>query len=511
MATEATVERDGRADFDFDALGRVREVTIGKCDDGRATAGQVRCGCWGATIDARNARAAGADTAHAIRIRIAGFSVDACRACTAAAIDIRFSAVLRTIHARWSSASHHVVAEAAHAIAVHAARFAIDARWARSAAAIDVGFRAVFHGIRAGWHGARHHAIAIAAYAVAIHGARFAIDTIRACRTTAVGIRFIAIFRHVRAGWSCAEHHRIAETTRAIAVARTRIAVHAIAARRTTAIGIRFIAILEAVHARRSGAHIRHGIAEATLTIAIDVASFAVGTISRARAATIDIGFRAVFLRVRACWRGAHIARANLAQTIGAHSAYFAIGTSTAGSAAIDVRFRSILRHIAALSCLANMRLANIRYAIRIGIAFDTCASPITNFAPSFIACRARSNIRVSRHSIAARVLRTRLVVAQGVRIVVLHGNRAIAVARHHFAIASCLRTNRHTCTNVCLDTRALEAIHSNAFIGWSRAIHGHRADRTTATTTHSPAAHSATAHSAATHSSGSTAARRRR
>jgi hypothetical protein len=364
--------------------------------------------------------------------------------------------------------------------------------------------------IGAGWHGARHCCIAVAARAVAIDHARIAIHAIGAGRTTAIGIGLAPILDHIHAGWRRADH-RITNAARTVAIDGAGIAVHAIAARRTTTIGICFAPILESVIAGWSRAHVRHGIAEAALTIAIDATTLAIGTIVRTGATAIDIGFRAIFLRIGAARCGARSAHTNLAQTIHAHSAHFAIRASTTRSAAIDVRLRSVFRQIATLCGLTNVCLTDARRTIGIDVAFDASASAVTNLAPAFRTSLSHRRRGIRKHSIAACIFRTSLVVTGRIHIVVLRRNRAITITSNDFTITRRLHSDRYTQANVRLDTRSLDTIHGNALIGRRRTICSDGAHRAASTSAHSTSAHSAATHSAATHSSGSTAARRGR
>lgn len=506
MSSEATIERDGGPDFDFDAF---RNVVVAICategNSHHIRTSKVHRVCRSATIDVGNASASGTDAARAIRIGNADFAVGTRRAHTAAAIDVGLRAILRPIHAGWCGAGHHVVAEAARAVAIDVTRITVHAIGARRTSAIGIRLIAILDTVGAGRHDARHHGIAITARAVSVDVTRIAVHAIGACRTTAIGIGLVAILDHIHAGWGRADH-RIANAARTVAINGAGVAVHAIAAGETTTIGIRFAAIGKSIHTRWRGAYIRHGIAESALTIAIDTTTLTIGAIVRAGAAAIDVGFRAIFLRIGAAWRGACSAHTNLAQTIRVHPAHFAISAAAARSAAIDIGFRAVFRHIAALCGLTNVCLTNVRCAISADVAFDARASAVTNLAPAFSASRSYRRRGISRHSIAARIFRTSLVVAHRIHIVVLRNNRAITVANHDLTITGRLRHDRCPCANVCFDARSLETIHGNAFIGWRRAVRSHCTHRTA-----SSSAHSTSAHSAATHSSASTAARRGR
>ncbi len=438
--------------------------------------------------------------AHAIGIDHADLAVHAIGRARAAAIGIGLGAILEAVHAGRSSAHHrHRIAEAADAIIAHRAGLPIHAIGRAHAAAIGIGFGAILEAVHAGRSSAHHrHRIAEAADAIIAHRAGLPIHAIGHAGTAAIGIGFGAILESVHARWRCAHvRHRIAEAAHAIIAHRAGLPIHAIGHAGTAAIGIGFGAILESVHAAWRCAHVRHWIAEAAQTIAISGTDFPVGTIPARRPAAIDIRLHAVFLRVRTRGHRAHHGRTNLAQTIAAHHAHLAIGTSAARSATIDVRFRAVFRHVAALCGLTNMVLTNVRHAISASVAFDARSRSVTNLAAAFHACKTYSFWRIREHAIRALILRTRLVVGHGVGIVIDCHGVAVSVTHHLLAIICSLssRGRRIDC-DVHLNTRTHHAIDRGTFASRRRAVIRGRTNRTA---THSACSAHTAAHAAGT------------
>jgi len=492
-------DRHDRPNFHLDALGHVREVSIGEGHVRHCDGGQIRCIGHGAAIDVGFAHASVTDAALAFRIIGAGIAV-ALQWTRAATIDARFRAILHVIAAGRRGTGHHRIAIRAHTIAIDPATLAVHAIVGARSAAIDVGLGAVFDVIDAGGHGAGHHAVAIHAHAIAVARATLAVHAIVGARTAAIDVRFRAVLRHVRARGRRAHHHGIAINAHAVADHHAALAVHAIVGAGTAAIGIGFAAILEAVIASRRCTHARHGIAEAALAIAVHRAPLAIRAIVGAGTTAIDVRFRAVLLRVGAGRHGARHPRANLADAIRTHAAFLAVDASSARTTAIDVRLRAILRIVATLCGLTNVVLTHQRRAIRTDIAFHARARAIAEFAAAFHTRRSRIFRGIRRHAIGARVFRARLVVARRIGIVVLRSDRAIAITNRFLAITRRLRIRGRLVRHVRLDASALHAIDRNAFIRRGRAIVRRRADAAASSAAHASAAHAAHA-SHSTHS----------
>ena len=527
---EVAVEGDHGIGFYLDTPGNViLAVGAAESHTRRGHGREIHEHSRRAAIQGAEAGAAITHGACALRAVRAGRTI-ACEA-GSTAINAGFRAILHAIGAAGRGAFHHRIAIHARAVAIGHAVLVVHAIGTRGSAAINVRFAAVLRVVRASWRGAHHHAIAIHAGAVAIGHAVLSVHAIRTRGSTAIDVRFVAVLRVVRASWRGAHHHAIAIRAGAIAISHAALPIHAIGHAGTAAIGIGFGAILEAVHAAWRCAHVRHWIAETAQTIAISSTDFPVGAIPARRPAAIDIRLHAVFLRVRTRGHRAHHGRTNLAQTIAAHHAHLAIGTSAARSAAIDVRFRAVFRHVAALCGLTNMVLTNVRHAISASVAFDARSRSVTNLAAAFHACKTHSFRRIREHAIGALILRTRLVVAHGVRIVIDRHGAAVSVTHHLLAIICRLssRGRRIDC-DVHLNTRTHHAIDRGTFASRRRAVIRGRTDRTATHSAHSTAhaagtatcsAHAAGAAACSAHAAGTTtcsahaghsaAARRRR
>lgn len=338
-----------------------------------------------------------------------------------------------------------------------------------------------------------------------------AVHTGGAHGAAAIDVRFAAILHHVHTRGRRALHHRIAVAAHAIAVAHAALADHAIGHARSAAIDVGLVAIDKSVITRRSCTHFGHGIAETARAVIVHPAALTVHAIVRARSTTIDVGFRAVFLAVRAARNRARHSRANLAQAIGGHATLFAVRASAARSAAVSVRFRSILRHVATLCGLTNVVLTNVRHAIRARIAFDARPRGITEFSAAFITGLSDHLRRIRGHSCGTRIDRTSLVVARRIGIVILRSNAAITIANRLLAISRRLRLRRRIGSDVRLDARSHHAIDRDAFIRGGRAIIRRHANRSTTCSTHSSTASAAhSGHSAHSTSTSLTAAARR-
>ncbi len=322
VGNEVSVEHDVCSRFHFNALGRVREIAVGEGNGRWGHDREVLCRFDIATIDVGDAGAGITHAACAFRVVHTRRTIATWTA--AAAIDAGLRAILHHI-ATGRRCADHGIAIPAGAVAIDVANLAIYATVAHRAAAVDVGFRAILRHIRARRRRARHHRIAIRARAIRIVSASLTVHTCDTHRTAAIDVGFVAILHHVHTRRSRTLHHRIAIRAHAIAVAHAALTVHAIGHARTAAIRIGFAAIFEAVITRRRRADVRHRIAESALTIAVDFATFAVRAIVWTRAAAIDVGFRAVFLRIRAARSGARHSRTNLADAVGALTAHFAI------------------------------------------------------------------------------------------------------------------------------------------------------------------------------------------
>ena len=114
MASEVAIEGEDGAHLDLDALGCIREVTIGE-GDGRRRGHSIVCrGRDVATIDACYAQAAITHAAHAIGVVGARVTIGACRTGPTTAIGVGFASVLDHVRtARRSAGVCHGIAEAA--------------------------------------------------------------------------------------------------------------------------------------------------------------------------------------------------------------------------------------------------------------------------------------------------------------------------------------------------------------------------------------------------------------